>query len=69
MTMGKNIQNPTTAYTESDIPSNIKPRKVKCEHCHYELITDLPGPKCRMCKRFMITVLNELVDESCKPAQ
>jgi len=57
---------PTAAYNdnENELEHNPKLRKVKCERCQYELITDLPGPKCRLCKRYMITVVNGLMAES-----
>lgn len=58
-----NFTNPTTAYTDEvfDRPTNIKSRTVECTHCHYELITDLPGPKCRLCKRYLITVIHDVM--------
>lgn len=58
------FKHPDTPYTEYNIPSNLKSRKVKCIHCNYELMTDIPGPKCRLCKRYMVTVINGLMADT-----
>ena len=44
-------------YSESTIGWNIKPRKVMCPVCKYEIVTDLAGPKCGHCNSQLINVL------------
>lgn len=47
-----------TPYTDSPhIEHNLKIREVKCEHCHYVILTDLISPKCGKCHNFLITVV------------
>ena len=42
-----------------DRPTNLKPRKVRCMKCGFTTVTDLPGPKCSQCKRYMVTLLSD----------
>lgn len=51
-------------FTETPMPTNIKPRIVYCENCKYRITTDLPAPKCGICERFLIKILktHELVE-------
>ena len=44
-------------YSDSTLKWNIKPRKVTCPLCKYDVITDLAGPKCGHCNSQLITVL------------
>lgn len=44
-------------YSDSPIEANMKPRAVKCTHCHYEVISDLLAPKCGECNHSMITII------------
>lgn len=45
-------------YTDYDGPEhNMKPRLVRCIPCKFEVVTNLPQPKCGRCKRPMITVI------------
>lgn len=42
--------------TDSNKEYNIKPRFIKCENCHYEIETSIPGPKCGICHSYLIVV-------------
>lgn len=44
-------------YSDSTLQWNIKPRKVTCPVCAYEVITELAGPKCGHCRSQLITVM------------
>lgn len=50
-------------YTEHEHPHNVKPREVYCETCKYTITTDLPGPKCGVCRMALITVVKSQFDE------
>lgn len=54
------------AYSESSAENNVKSREVYCPICHYSVITNLMGPRCKECNSYLITPLkrktqNELV--------
>lgn len=44
-------------YSNGPTTHNMKPRKVYCRYCKYELITELVGPKCGKCHSSLITVV------------
>lgn len=43
-------------FTDSKEEFNFKPRLVKCENCKYEVMTNIPGPKCGICHSYLIVV-------------
>ena len=64
------INDPYKPYTEvTDFRLiNIPMRVVECLHCHYQIETDLPAPKCGICHSNLIRIIpshfgpdNELV--------
>jgi len=52
--LSEDIPNP---YTDSKLPTNLKPRTVFCPHCKYEVSTNLPGAKCGRCHSGLITII------------
>ena len=61
------MSNETTSknevYSEYDGEYNIKSRLVRYNHCKYEVITDLPQPKCKECRSNLITVISRVLSD------
>lgn len=49
-------EEPYSNYSEFK-PMNIAPRKIQCDSCKYQTISDLPAPRCGICGHKMITVV------------
>lgn len=45
------------AYSEATQELNIKEREVCCPVCHYCIVTNLAGPRCKQCHSYLIVPL------------
>lgn len=61
MTLIQNNELPEP-YSNEPTTHNMQSRKVYCRYCKYELVTNLPGPKCGQCHSNLITMIAGLND-------
>lgn len=46
-------------YTQLTKPTNMKPRWLYCQFCHYKVKSDVAWAKCGMCHKQLITITRD----------